>query len=285
MYGHLLDAHHKYRPCCFLALQPPFPELIAKLFQNSSYFTHIVSLAQFLIFAVCCKAMISALTSTNLQLGAIGFVLIILFAYVLNKLTTWEHTIPNEVQWIDRRKQPLSYLRAKARALARSKENVLEAYSKVCSNCRPTSKLLYLLNLQFNKFGKAAALAVPFGRPLLILPPTFIRWIVDQPESVISLDPIHDEFHVFVGGDLTGDHSVQELLRRELTLNLDNLTSVINEEIVCALDDVLGHSSEWKTTPLAEDLKTIVARTSNRVFVGKDLCKSARPASRLLLFQ
>jgi hypothetical protein len=116
-------------------------------------------------------------------------------------------------------------------------------------------------------------LAVPFGRPLLLLPPTFIRWIVDQPESTISLDPIHDDFHVFVGGDLTGDHTVQELLRRELTLNLNNLTSVINEEIVCALDDILGHSPEWKSISLADDLKTIVARTSNRVFVGKDLCK------------
>jgi len=103
---------------------------------------------------------------------------------------------------------------------------------------------------------------------LLLLPPTFIRWIVDQPESIISLDPIHDNFHALVG------HTVQELLRRELTLNLDNLTSVINEEIVSALDEVLGHSPEWKTTPLADDLKTIVARTSNRVFMGKDLCKS-----------
>ncbi|RDL32352.1 Cytochrome P450 [Venustampulla echinocandica] len=200
--------------------------------------------------------MVSVLASTNLQYGAIGFVLFVLFAYVLNKLTTWEYSIPNEVQWIDRRKQPLSYLRAKIRSLGRNKENVLEAYFK------------------FNKLGKAAALAVPFGRPLLLLPPKFIRWIVDQPESTISLDPIHDEFHVFVGGDLTGDHTVQELLRRELTLNLEILTPVINEEIVCALDDVLGTSPEWKTTSLADDLKTIIARTSNRVFVGKELCRN-----------
>ncbi|EPE34337.1 Cytochrome P450 [Glarea lozoyensis ATCC 20868] len=200
--------------------------------------------------------MIAALFTTNLQLGAVGVFIFALLAFAFNKLTTWEYSIPKEVQWVDRRTQPFSYLRAKARALARSKENTLEAY------------------FRFNKLGKAAALAVPFGRPLLLLPQTFVRWIVDQPESIISLDPIHDDFHVFVGGDLTGDHTVQELLRRELTLNLDKLISVINDEIVCALDDVLGNSPEWKSTSLADDLKTIVARTSNRVFVGKDLCRN-----------
>jgi hypothetical protein len=78
--------------------------------------------------------MILALFTTNLQLGAVGFVLFVLFAYVLNKLTTWEYSIPKEVQWVDRRKEPFSYLRAKARSLGRSKENALEAYFKVCSN-------------------------------------------------------------------------------------------------------------------------------------------------------
>ncbi|RDW69667.1 putative cytochrome P450 monooxygenase [Coleophoma cylindrospora] len=209
------------------------------------------------MFPATISDVIPIITSTKLFLyGAIGSLLFVILAFSLNRLTTWEYSIPNEVQWIDRRKEAFSYLRAKARSLVRNKENVLEAYFK------------------FNKLGNAAACAVAFGRPLLLLPPTFIRWIVDQPESIISLDPIHDDFHAFLGDGLIGDHTVQELLRRELTLNLDKLTPEINEEIVAALDDVLGNSPEWKTTSLADDLKTIIARTSNRVFMGKDLCRN-----------
>jgi hypothetical protein len=85
--------------------------------------------------------MISTLFTTNLQLGAVGFVLFVLFAYVLNKLTTWEYSIPKEVQWVDRRKQPFSYLLAKARFLGRSKENTLDAYFKVSSNQRTGSEI------------------------------------------------------------------------------------------------------------------------------------------------
>lgn len=89
--------------------------------------------------------MVSALFVANLHYGASALVLFVLFAYLLNRLTTWEYSIPNGVQWIDRRKEPFSYLRAKARSLVRNKENVLEAYVKVYSNYRPASKLLYLL--------------------------------------------------------------------------------------------------------------------------------------------
>ncbi|KAL6231351.1 cytochrome P450 [Aspergillus navahoensis] len=179
-----------------------------------------------------------------------------LLLLLLNKLVTWEHIVPSKISWIDRRSEPFGYLRAKWRSFFNMKENITEAY------------------YAFNKEGRAAALAIAFGRPQIILPPKYIRWIISQPESVLSIDPIHNEFHAFVRDGLVGDHLVQEVLRRELAGHLVHLTREMNEEIVDSIDSVLGMSKEWKTVPLRDSMRIIIARISNRLFVGKELCRN-----------
>ncbi|RAH82408.1 cytochrome P450 [Aspergillus japonicus CBS 114.51] len=188
--------------------------------------------------------------------GTLAVIVVLLLLVFTNRLTTWEYIVPKEVQWIDRPPERFGYLRAKARSFFVMKQNVMQAY------------------LECNKKGRAAALAIAFGRPQIILPPKYIRWIIDQPESVLSMDPIHDEFHAFVQDGLVGDHSVQEVLRKELTHNLGRLTADINDEIVDALQAVWGDSPEWRTIPLKDSTRTIIARITNRLFVGKELCRN-----------
>lgn len=72
---------------------------------------------------------------------------------------------------------------------------------------------------------------------------------------------------------LVGDHSVQEVLRKELTQYLGRMTADINDEIVDALDVVWGNSPEWKMIPLKDSTRTIIARITNRLFVGKEICE------------
>ncbi|KAL4884489.1 cytochrome P450 [Aspergillus karnatakaensis] len=176
--------------------------------------------------------------------------------YLLNKLTTWEHIVPPSIRWIDRRPELLSYIRSKARSFFAMRENVIEAY-------------------KLNKEGHPVALAIAFGRPQIVLPPKYIKWIVDQPESKLSIDPIHNEFHAFLRDGLVGDHMVQEVMRKELAVNLAKLTEEMNEEIVCSLEDVYGGegggNGEWKTLPLKDSMRIVTARISNRLFVGKEL--------------
>ncbi|KAJ5519612.1 hypothetical protein N7463_000065 [Penicillium fimorum] len=174
------------------------------------------------------------LNLTLLQQVVIALIAVLLFIVLVNRLTTWEYIVPKEVQWIDRPQEGFGYLRAKARSFSVMKENIMQAY------------------LECNKKGRAAALAIAFGRPQIILPPKYIRWIIDQPESVLSMDPIHNEFHAFVQDGLVGDHSVQEVLRKELTQNLGRMTADINDEIVSALDAIWGNSPEWKMIPLKD---------------------------------
>ncbi|KAJ5618090.1 cytochrome P450 [Penicillium hordei] len=193
---------------------------------------------------------------TSLQQGIIAVIAVLLFLVLTNRLTTWEYIVPKEVQWIDRPQERFGYLRAKARSFFVMKENIMQAY------------------LECNKKGRAAALAIAFGRPQIILPPKYIRWIIDQPESVLSMDPIHNEFHAFVQDGLVGDHTVQEVLRKELTQNLGRMTADINDEIVDALNAIWGNSPEWKMIPLKDSTRTIVARITNRLFVGKEICRN-----------
>ncbi|RDW83776.1 cytochrome P450 [Aspergillus mulundensis] len=191
--------------------------------------------------------------STTLLYGVLSSTLLLL---LLNRLTTWEYIVPSKVSWIDRRPEPFSYLRAKWRSFFNMKENITQAY------------------YAFNKQGRAAALAIAFGRPQIILPPKYIRWIIDQPESILSIDPIHNDFHAFVRDGLVGDHLVQEVLRRELAGHLGHLTREMNEEIADSLESVLGASGEWKTLPLRDSMRVVIARISNRLFVGKELCRN-----------
>ncbi|KAL4865751.1 hypothetical protein BDV12DRAFT_187935 [Aspergillus spectabilis] len=193
------------------------------------------------------------LNRTTLVYGSICYVL---FLVLLNKLTTWEYIVPSKLSWIDRRKEPFGYLRAKWRSFFLMKENITEAY------------------YNFNKKGHSVALAIAFGRPQIILPPKYIRWIIDQPESTLSIDPIHNDFHAFVRDGLVGDHLVQEVLRRELAQHLVQLTAEMNEEIADSIDAVLGMDPEWRTLPLKDSMRTVIARISNRLFVGKTLCRN-----------
>ncbi|KAL3444264.1 cytochrome P450 [Aspergillus insuetus] len=188
---------------------------------------------------------------------AYGALLLTLLLTLLNKLTTWEYIVPPNVPWIDRRAEPFSYLRAKWRSFFNMRENITTVY-----------------NTYNKKQGRAAAMAIAFGRPQVVLPPKYVRWIATQPDTVLSMDPINDEFHYFLRDGLVGDLLLNEALRRELSQYLPELIAEMSEEIVLAVDAVLGTGTEWRALPLRDTMRTIAARVSNRLFVGTELCRN-----------
>lgn len=85
----------------------------------------------------------------------------------------------------------------------------------------------------------------------LNIPETFLR-----PE--IGLNPVHEP-----------------LVRRELNARLDHIASLINEEVGMALDELWGTETEgWKEVNLDFTIRRGVARATNRILVGGELCKS-----------
>ncbi|KAL3485299.1 cytochrome P450 [Aspergillus germanicus] len=194
------------------------------------------------------------MTFTTLAYGTLA---LIIFLTLVNKLTTWEHIVPPGIPWIDRRAEPFSYLRSKWRSFFNMRQNMTTAY--------------YTINKQQDR---AAAMAIAFGRPQIVLPPKYVRWIATQPDTVLSMDPINDEFHYFLRDGLVGDLLLNEALRRELSQYLPELIAEVSEEIVLAVDAVLGREEEWRALPLRDTMRTIAARVSNRLFVGSELCRN-----------
>ncbi|KAF8583781.1 cytochrome P450 [Ramaria rubella] len=63
------------------------------------------------------------------------------------------------------------------------------------------------------------------------------------------------------------------IIRSQLTRNLGNLFSSIREEMLLAFDDNIPITEDWTRIKALDTIMTIVARTSNRVFVGAPICR------------
>jgi hypothetical protein len=88
---------------------------------------------------------------------------------------------------------------------------------------------------------------------------------------------------------LAENHYSQAAIRTSLTRNLHACFPDVRDEIVCAFNDILQlqgsgtlklmphrsslHNPEWKTLPVLPTTMSIVARVSNRLFVGLPLCE------------
>ncbi|KAF8590870.1 cytochrome P450, partial [Ramaria rubella] len=63
------------------------------------------------------------------------------------------------------------------------------------------------------------------------------------------------------------------IVRGQLTRNLGNFVSSIREEILLAFDDTIPITEDWTRIKAKDSVMTIIARTSNRIFVGAPLCR------------
>ena len=68
------------------------------------------------------------------------------------------------------------------------------------------------------------------------------------------------------------------LIRRDLTEQLESLTSDIVEEIQEQIDKSWGlDTKEWKEVGVYDTMSKVIHRATNRILVGRPLCKSSDP--------
>lgn len=113
--------------------------------------------------------------------------------------------------------------------------------------------------------------------PILIVPPTEIKKLYSLPAdrldqtdtSNASLQILYtiqdqrivtDEFHINV-------------IRNQLTRNLDMLTGPMVTELEKGFERTWGTASEWKTISVWHSCLTLIAGASNGVLCGPPLCK------------
>ncbi|KAK8017153.1 P450 monooxygenase [Apiospora marii] len=116
----------------------------------------------------------------------------------------------------------------------------------------------------------------------VVLPPSMLPWLLAQPEHHLSakwaqLDALNIP-QTFLRPDI-GIHPVHEpLIRRTLTAHLDGIAGALHEEVALALDELWGTSKgnteAWREVNLDYTIRRVVARASNRVFVGLPLCRN-----------
>ncbi|KAJ7022191.1 cytochrome P450 [Mycena alexandri] len=78
-----------------------------------------------------------------------------------------------------------------------------------------------------------------------------------------------------IGAAISDNPYHHRTIRTSLTRNLHACFPDVRDEIICAFNDVLRvESSEWKTLPVLPIIMAVVARVSNRIFVGLPLCRN-----------
>lgn len=112
----------------------------------------------------------------------------------------------------------------------------------------------------------------------VILPLSQLRWLLDQPEYILSQSEVNTEF---LRADWTMLHpriatgSVHgPLIRREMTKGLDTYADAVVDEIEYSLGLVWGDATQWHEVAVYDTMLEMISRISNRVLVGFPLCRN-----------
>ncbi|KAJ7649598.1 cytochrome P450 [Mycena rosella] len=120
--------------------------------------------------------------------------------------------------------------------------------------------------------------------------PRFFQWdyvangarriseLAAAPEDVLSFkEGVGETLQVpyMMGPEIEDDPYHHHTIRTTLTRNLGRCFPEVRDEIVCAFDDVFRLETEdWKIFTVFPAVMHVVARTSNRLFVGLPLCRN-----------
>ncbi|KAJ7029678.1 cytochrome P450 [Mycena alexandri] len=108
--------------------------------------------------------------------------------------------------------------------------------------------------------------------------PKHVKEIGDAPENVLSFqDGVEETLatRLVMGAAIADNPYHSHTIRTSLTRNLHACFPDVRDEIICAFNDVLpAKSSEWTTLPVLPIIMVVVARVSNRIFVGLPLCRN-----------
>ncbi|KAJ7659845.1 cytochrome P450 [Mycena rosella] len=107
----------------------------------------------------------------------------------------------------------------------------------------------------------------------IVCGPKLVNDVGGAPEDVLSFSGGVEE--LTMGRALAENPYHQHTIRTSLTRNLHRCFPDVRDEIVCAFDEVLQlQGSEWKALPVLPTTMAVVARVSNRLFVGLPLCRN-----------
>lgn len=117
--------------------------------------------------------------------------------------------------------------------------------------------------------------------PVIVLPNKFADEIRNEPLLEFSKGikedffPNYPGFEAFKEG-LEPDSVSFEAIHTKLNPHLGLTTDDLVDETAAALQDVFGEPTQWTPISIKNSTLDLVARTSSRVLLGKDLCRNPR---------
>lgn len=134
---------------------------------------------------------------------------------------------------------------------------------------------------QYTKHGLPCIMPVAGAGHLILMPPSAVRWTVEQPDDILdNLTPFYDiiqfdrTFPIPVLARKTTHH--HHVVTRDLTSQVGYLVSDLLDEAEKDLDVRWGSNDQnWTEFTLYETLIKLVSKTTNRLLVGPVLCMYA----------
>ncbi|KIV98586.1 uncharacterized protein PV09_09620 [Verruconis gallopava] len=144
------------------------------------------------------------------------------------------------------------------------------------------SRIRQWLKIGYDKYsskGQAYILPDFSGKPEVIIPNSEIRWLLDQPDTVLSAAALHYDTlagaYAFTHPRILREPFHEHVVHRNMGRRIGDLIEDLWDEIGCAIDDTWGKDTGiWKEVCVFDNMMHIIARASNRVFIGLPLCRN-----------
>ncbi|KAF7506027.1 hypothetical protein GJ744_012274 [Endocarpon pusillum] len=199
----------------------------------------------------------------NSCIAALPVVLLCLFSlYMLRSRKVGNSSFLNSQPWAGWKEERLSYVKGRLRSVYEAQSILAEGYSK------------------FSKLGKAFVFwSIPSG-PVLILPRSQLKDVLHRPDGEVdgneALNTVVQIEYTVSEKEIYTDKFHFNIVRKQLTRNLGNVTPIVAEEIDLALKDYWGIQSEWHQVEIVPLMLRIVARVTSRIFYGPELCRNEK---------
>jgi hypothetical protein len=150
------------------------------------------------------------------------------------------------------------------------------------------------MSAQFARHSKPCVLATLDGE-IVLLPPSSTAWLLSHPDTILSADEARKRTlqtkYTFPRPEIVDRPVHHDILNSELTSQTLTVTPEVCDELRAAVDQIWAEEPDsdleddedeerervgkggWKTVVLSDSMTNIVARVSNRVFVGLPLCE------------
>ncbi|KAL8377290.1 hypothetical protein RB595_008126 [Gaeumannomyces hyphopodioides] len=202
----------------------------------------------------------------HLLIGAL-FVGTILVPVIILANLAWRlcsnASIPDNLPWVgvESTGGPLSRARANFASICGLKALMDEGYYK------------------YSKRNQAYVLPHVLTGPEVVLPPSQVRWLLEQPDSVLSQTEVNRRFleadHTFLHPNIVREPVHPGVIRRELTGRLGSFAGDIADELDRCFRERWGvDAGAWREVRVYDTALDVISRLSVRALVGEELCRN-----------